>query len=316
MTRPQNSLQTPRFCGAPSFMRLPYTTDLTGADVAVTGLPFDTGSPYRVGCRFGPNALRAISVMLRPINVYRKIDVFDVLTALDYGDSPVVPGETARSFEAMVDHLRTIHAAGVVPLGIGGDHAITFPELQAAAERHGPLSLLLFDAHPDCWGNYLGIEHHAGTWARRAVEHGFVDPANSLIVGLRGSLFEWADHGAAHDLGYEVITMDRMYEMGLPALVDHINARLAGRKTFLSFDLDILDPAFAPGIQTPEAGGMTSRECLAMLRGLNGFELVGADVVECNPSYDSGQITAMVGATVMAELIAMIADHKRGVAEP
>jgi len=311
VTRPDNSLQTPRFCGSPSFLRLPYSSDLTKVDVAVTGLPFDTGSPYRVGCRFGPNALRAISVMLRPVNPYRNVDVFDELTAIDFGDSPVVPGETKRSFDAIVEHLRPVLTAGAVPIGIRGDHAITYPELKAVAEKHGPVSLLLFDAHPDCWGNYLGIEHHAGTWARRAVEHGYVDPNRSIIVGLRGSLFETADHGAAYDLGYEVITMDMMYEMGLSEVVKHINAKLANRKTFLSFDLDILDPAFAPGVQTPEAGGMTSRECLALLRQLDGFDVVGADVVECNPSFDHGQITALAGATVLAEILALVADRRR-----
>ena len=311
MDRPESSLASPRFCGVPTFMRLPYTTDLTGIHAAVTGLPFDTGSPYRVGCRFGPNALRAISVMLRPINPYRGFDVFETLKVVDYGDSPIVPGETARSFDAMEAHLAPILAAGAVPIGIGGDHSITFPELKAVAAAHGPVSLLLFDAHPDCWGNYLGIEHHAGTGARRAAEQGLVDPATSLIVGLRGSLFEWADHGAAHELGYEVLTMDRMYDMGLLAVAAHINARLAGRKTFLSFDIDILDPAFAPGIQTPEAGGMTSREALGLLRALKGMNIVGADVVECNPSFDHAQITALIGATVLAEILALIAEGRR-----
>jgi agmatinase len=310
MSAPVNSLETPRFCGVATYMRLPYTRDLKGVDVAVVGLPFDTGSPYRVGCRFGPRAIRQASVLLRPINPYHDIDVFKTISCVDYGDSIVAPGQTERSFDEMDACLVDIVKAGVIPLGFGGDNAVTYPELKALGERHGPISVLHFDAHTDTWGDYFGQRHNAGTAYRRAVEDGYVDATKSIQAGMRGSLFAREDITQSLDLGYEVITTDRIFEMGIDALAAHILKKLKGRKVFLSLDLDIVDPAYAPGVQIPECGGLSAREMLGLLRKLRGLDIVGADVVECNPMYDHAEITALLGATIGAEILGLIAAHR------
>jgi agmatinase len=310
MTKPVNSLETPRFCGVATYMRLPYTQELQGVDVAVVGLPFDTGSPYRVGCRFGPRAIRQASVLLRPINPYHGIDVFKAISVVDYGDATVAPGQTERSFDLMDECLVDIVKAGVIPLGFGGDNAVTYPELKALGERHGPISVLHFDAHTDTWGDYFGQRHNAGTAYRRAVEDGYVDAKKSIQAGMRGSLFSPEDIQQSLDLGYEVINTDRIFEMGIDQLAAHILKKLKGRKVFLSLDLDIVDPAYAPGVQIPECGGLSAREMLLLLRKLRGLDIVGADVVECNPMYDHAEITALLGATIGAEILALIAAHK------
>jgi agmatinase len=307
---PVNSLEMPRFCGVATYMRLPYTRDLTNVDVAVVGLPFDTGSPYRVGCRFGPRAIRQASVLLRPINPYHDINVFKTINVVDYGDSIIAPGQTERSFEAMDECLVDIVKAGVIPLGFGGDNAVTYPELKALGEKHGPISVLHFDAHTDTWGDYFGQRHNAGTAYRRAVEDGYVDATQSIQAGMRGSLFSPADITQSLDLGYEVINTDLMFKMGMDKLAAHILKKLKGRKVFLSLDLDIVDPAFAPGVQIPECGGVSAREMLGLLRSLRGLNIVGADVVECNPMYDHAEITALLAATIGAEILALIAAHK------
>jgi agmatinase len=309
---PQDSLKSPRFCGITTFMRLPHTTALDGVDVAVVGIPFDTGSPFRVGCRFGPAAVRAMSLMLRPINPYHGLNVFEEVGIVDYGDTQVAPGYLPESFAQIETALAPLAERGVIPLGIGGDHSIALPELRALGKVHGPLAVLHFDSHTDTWDTYFaGQRHSAGTAFRRGVEEGWIDARASLQVGMRGSLFSSEDIQQSIDLGYEVVTTDQMLDGGVDALAARIRERLGRRKVFLSFDLDVVDPAFAPGVQTPEAGGPTAREILRLLRGLGGLDLVGADVVEMNPNYDPGQITALLAATVAAEILALVAVGKR-----
>jgi agmatinase len=309
---PEDSLRTPRFCGIPTFMRLPHTKALDGVDVAVVGIPFDTGSPFRVGCRFGPSAIRAMSLMLRPINPYQALNVFEECAVVDYGDTDVVPGYLPESFERIEATLAPLAVRGVIPVGLGGDHSIALPELRVLGKAHGPLAVLHFDSHTDTWDTYFaGQRHSAGTAFRRGVEEGWIDAPASLQVGMRGSLFSDQDIQQSLDLGYEVVTTDQMLDAGVDALAGRIREKFAGRKVFLSFDLDVVDPAFAPGVQTPEAGGPTAREILRLLRSLRGLDLVGADVVEMNPNYDPGQITALLAATVAAELLALIAARRR-----
>jgi agmatinase len=309
-TLPENSLKRPRFCGINTFMRLPHTTDLTGVDAAVIGIPFDTGSPYRIGCRFAPAAARAISVMLRPYNPYHRINVFEAASFVDYGDATVNPGVTEESFALIEADLAPIVEQGVIPLGIGGDHSVTLPQLRILASRHGALSILHFDAHTDTWDSYLGQKYNAGTAFRRGVEEGLIDAKNSIQIGMRGSLFSPEDIDQSLRLGYEIITTDQIYDLGIPAVIARIREKLGSRKVFISFDNDFVDPAFAPGIQTPESGGPTAREAYLLLRGLGGLNIAGADVVELNPSFDQSQITALFTATVMSEIMALIAISK------
>ena len=311
---PADSLQIPRFCGVPTFMRLGQSPSLDNLDAAIIGLPSDSGAPFRTGARFGPNAVRAMSVMLRPINPYRDgVNIFKALRIGDVGDSAVVPGYLEESLTQIETSIGAIVGAGVVPFAIGGDHSITLAELRAVAAKHGPLALVHFDSHSDTWDSYFaGKRYSAGTPFRRAVEEDIVDASHSITVGLRGSLFALTDISQSVDLGYAVLTTDDVFALGADRLAMRIRERTDGRPVFLTFDLDFVDPAAAPGVQTPEAGGFSAHETLTMLRKLNGLNLVGCDVVETNPLYDGpGQITALLAATVMAELLALLA-YERG----
>jgi agmatinase len=309
---PIDSLETPRFCGVPTFMRLPQATTLEGIDAAIIGLPSDSGAPFRTGARFAPNAVRAMSIMLRPINPYRNVNVFERLRCADAGDSAVVPGYIEESLARLEASVRVLVEAGVTPFGIGGDHSVTLAGLRALAIRHGPLALIQFDSHSDTWDSYFaGKKYSAGTPFRRAVEEGIVAPAHSIQIGMRGSLFRADDVSQSLELGYEVVTTDRMFEMGIPALAARIAERTAGQPAYLTFDLDFVDPAFAPAVQTPEAGGPSAREALDLLRRLQAINLVGCDVVELCPPFDHpAQTTALLAATVLAELLALRAAMK------
>lgn len=307
---PVDSLELPRFCGVPTFMRLPQPTSLDGLDVAVIGLPGDSGSPFRTGARFGPQAIRAMSIMLRPINPYRGgINVFERLRCGDVGDAAVVPGYQEETLERLQASVDALVAKSIRPVCLGGDHSVSLPALRAVAKRHGPVALVHFDSHSDTWDKYFaGKRYSAGTPFRRAVEEGLVDPAASIQVGLRGSLFTPADISQSVDLGYEILTTDDMFALGLEATARRIEARAGDRPCYLTFDLDFVDPANAPGVQTPEAGGPSSREALLLLRDLRTLRLVGCDIVETNPLYDGpGQVTALLAATVAAELMALMA---------
>lgn len=310
---PTDSLNSPRFCGLPSFMRMPYGPELAGLDAAIIGLPSDSGGPFRTGARFAPNAVRAMSVMLRPINPYRgNLNIFEALRIADVGDADVIPGYEIESLELLQAAVAAVVEAGVIPCGIGGDHSVTLAELRAVAARHGPLSLIHFDSHSDTWDSYFGgKKYSAGTLFRRAIEERIVDPSRSIQVGLRGSMFQPTDISQSRDLGFDVVTTDEMFEMGQPALVNRIVARSGGRPTFLSFDMDFVDPSAAPAVQTPEVGGPSARETLGLLRALSNIHLVGCDVVEVNPLYDGpSQITALLAATIMTELLALIASNR------
>lgn len=310
---PVDSLDIPRFCGVSTFMRLPQPQSLADLDAAVIGLPSDSGSPFRTGARFGPQAIRNLSVMLRPINPYRgNVNVFERLRVADVGDAAVVPGYQEESLARLEEAVAVLVAAGIRPVSLGGDHSVSLPALRAVAKRHGPLALVHLDSHSDTWESYFaGKAYSAGTPFRRAVEEGLVDPSRSIQVGLRGSLFRPDDVSQSLDLGYDVVTTDAMFELGLEATARRIEERVGGAPCYLTFDLDFVDPASAPGVQTPEAGGPSAREALRLLRAVKGLRLMGCDVVETNPLFDGpGQITALLAATVAAELLAIMATER------
>lgn len=304
---PEDSLQSPRFTGPPTFARLPLVHSLDGVDVAVVGVPFDTGVTYRVGGRFGPNAVRAASVMLRPYNPNLDVKPFDVLSCIDHGDIAIVPGYTERSYGAIEAAVRPIVEAGIVPLLIGGDHACTLPHLRATRSR-GPVAVIDFDSHTDAWDSYFGESYNHGTWMRRAIEEGLVDVAHSIEVGLRGSLYEAADWtGLRSELGLEYLTTEDVFRLGPEAVAAAIRARVGDRPAFISFDIDVVDPAHAPGTGTPEAGGPSARDMLAILRGLIGIDFVGFDVVEVIPAYDPAGQTATLAANLAYEMLSLVA---------
>jgi len=311
---PEDSMKSPRFTGPSTFARLPYVRTLEDVDLAIVGVPFDTGVTYRVGGRFGPNAVRAASVMLRPYNANLDIKPFEVLSCVDYGDVAIVPGYTERSYAAIEQEVSPIVEAGVVPLLIGGDHACTLPHLRATGSR-GPVAVIDFDSHTDAWDSYFGEKYNHGTWMRRAIEEGLVDVAHSIEVGLRGSLYEAADWtGLRDELGLDYLTTEDVFAIGPEATAQRIRERVGDRPAFISFDIDVVDPAYAPGTGTPEAGGPSAHDLLAVLRRLTGIGFVGFDVVEVIPAYDPAGQTATLAANLAYEMLSLVALNRRSAA--
>ncbi|TML84563.1 MAG: agmatinase [Actinobacteria bacterium] len=287
-------------------MRAPYVTDLTGVDAVAFGIPFDTGTSYRTGPRFGPEAIRSASSLIRPYHPVLRVDVVETLSIVDYGDLPVSPGHTERTYAQVEEAMQPLLAADVFPLALGGDHSITLAELRALARKHGPLCLVQLDAHGDTWDEYFGQKYFHGTTFKRAVEENLLDPRGSVQAGMRGSLYGPGDIRAAEDLGFTVIQSEELRALGPEAYGRLVKANVGERPVFLSFDVDFLDPAFAPGTGTPEVAGFSTAEALAFLRSLRGVRLAGCDVVEVSPPYDGrGQQTALAAANVGFELLAL-----------
>jgi len=302
----------PRFTGIGSFMRLPQVTDMEGVDAAVVGIPFDTGVSYRIGGRFGPAAIREASRLLRPFHAEHEIEIFDFLSVVDAGDLPVVPGNIEATYKVIVDGLKPILEAGVVPLSLGGDHGITLGEVRAVAKKHGPVGLIDFDSHTDTWDSYWGGERYThGTWCKRAIEEGLIDTKRAVQVGIRGGLYGSEDRGGARALGLHLIPTEELLTRGVDDVLPEVRERLGKGPVFLSFDIDSVDPGFAPGTGTPEVGGPTSRDALRLVRGLTGIEFVGFDLVEVMPQYDSGEVTSLLAGTLVHEFLALLALRRR-----
>jgi agmatinase len=296
----------PRFAGVRTFMRAPHTTDLAGVDAAVYGIPFDTATTYRTGTRFGPEGIRSASALLRPYNPALEVNVVETLSIVDFGDLPVSPGDTERTYGQVEQALAPLVEAGVFPLALGGDHSVTLAELRVLARRHGPLALIQLDAHGDTWDEYFGQRYFHGTTFLRAVEEKLIEPGASTQAGLRGSLYSAEDLESARELGFAVLSCDQLRTLGPGSFASLVRERIGTRPVFLSFDVDVLDPAFAPGTGTPEVGGLSTAEALAFVRALRGIQLVGADVVEVSPPYDGpGQPTALAAANVAYELLSL-----------
>jgi agmatinase len=308
---PEDSLRSPRFTGIPTFARLPYVRTLEDVDLAVIGVPFDTATTYRTGGRFGPNAVRSASVMLRPFNPAQEVSPFEILSCVDYGDIAIVPGSTPRSYEAIEREVSPVVEAGVIPLLIGGDHACTLPHLRATRSK-GPVAVIMFDSHTDAWDNHFGEKYTHGTWMRRAIEEGLVDTAHSIEVGLRGQLYDSADWTVLTDeLGLDYVPCRDLLRDGVDAVTARIRDRIGDRQAFISFDIDVVDPAFAPGTGTPETGGISSAQALELIRGLHGIDFVGFDVVEVIPAYDPGGVTATLSANLAFEMLSLAAVWRR-----
>jgi len=289
-------------------MRLPNNRDLPNAAAAIVGAPFDTGASFRAGARFGPESIRSASHLLRPYNPSQDVSIFEHLSVIDYGDVTVVPGFIEESYAEIEKGLAEIHRAGVVPIVLGGDHSIALPELRAAAGTHGPLALVQFDSHADTWDAYFGKKYNHGTVFKRAVEEGLLRPEHSIQVGMRGSLYDAGDLEESRRLGLELLTTDDVRGIGVPATIERIRDRVGDAKLYVSFDVDFVDPAYAPGTGTPEIGGFTSREAQVFVRSLRGLDIVGCDVVEVYPQYDGpGQVTSLLAANIAYELLTLVA---------
>jgi agmatinase len=304
--RPLDAQVIPRFAGIRTFMRAPHTTDLEGVDAAVYGIPFDTATSYRTGPRFGPEGIRSASGLLRPYNPALDVNVVEALSIVDLGDVPVSPGDTERTYAQVEAALAPVVEAGVFPLALGGDHSITLAELRAVARVHGRVALVQLDAHGDTWEEYFGQKYFHGTTFKRALEEGLLDPHASVQAGMRGSLYGADDIDSARELGFAVLSADDLRALGPDGYGRLVREKTAGKPVFLSFDVDFLDPAFAPGTGTPEVGGFSTAEALAVLRALRGIRLAAADVVEVSPPYDGpGQQTALAAANVAYELLSL-----------
>ena len=304
--RPVDALLYPRFAGVRTFMRLPHVTDPAALGAAVVGIPFDTATSFRTGARFGPEAVRSASALLRPYHPVLDVDVLEALSVADYGDLPVAPGDTEGTYRRIEDGLAPLVDAGAFTLAIGGDHSITLAELRALAVRHGPMALVQLDSHTDTWEAYFDQPYFHGTTFKRAAEEGLIEPGASVQAGMRGSLYGPSDLEDARALGFQVIQSEELRALGPDGYARAVRARVGDRPVFFSFDIDFLDPAFAPGTGTPEVAGFSTAEALALLRALRGIRLVGCDVVEVSPPYDGpGAPTATAAANVALDLLAL-----------
>jgi agmatinase len=310
---PVDAMVFPRFSGLRTFMRLPHVTDLMGVDFAIVGIPFDTGATYRVGARFGPEGIRSASVLLRPFHPELNINIFEHLSGVDYGDLAIVPGYLPESHAKITEQLLPILEAGVTTIGLGGDHSVTLPELRAVAQKFGPVGLIHFDSHGDVWHGYFGGKDTHGTPIRRAIEEGLIDASRSSQIGLRGSVYELEDIQMSRDLGFQVFTASEMRQVGLAEVITAVKQRAGGGPCFLTFDIDFVDPTFAPATGTPEVGGFNSWESQYLLRGLQGINFVAFDLVEVSPPYDTpGATTALLAANLVYEFLGLLAKSRSG----
>ena len=304
---PPDAFETPRFSGPRTFMRLPHVRDLEGVDVAIVGIPTDGAVVYRSGARFGPEGIRSASVMLRNFNPLLGVDVVERLSLVDYGDVPTVPGSTADSLERSERALAEVVDAGVTTLCLGGDHTVLLAELRALARKHGPLALIQLDSHHDLWDEYFGQKLFHGSVVRRAVEEGLVDPSRSIQAGLRGSLGSAEEAGYPVELGIDALTYEELAALGPAGFSQRVRNRVGDAPCFLSFDIDFVDPAYAPGTGTPEVGGPSSREALTYVRSLAGLDFRAFDCVEVSPPFDPAGQTAFVAANACFEMLSLLA---------
>ena len=310
-SKQRNSSDSPRFAQPATFMRLPHQTDLTGVDVAILGVPFDSGTSYRSGARLGPREIRAQSSLIRPYSIFQKISPFETLTVVDAGDVDAPPVGIEQAYAAIEQGVRRVLDAGATPMIVGGDHSISLPVLRALAVRHGPLSLIQFDAHIDTWGDYFGGKYFHGSPFRRAIEEGVLKDGGYVQVGIRGPMYgEEEDFAFQNAHGVSMIDIRQVKTDGVARTVERVRDLVHG-PVYVTFDIDAVDPAFAPGTGTPEVGGLTSYEAQELVRGLAGLDIAGCDVVEVAPQFDGpGQITALLAANLMFELLCVIAKKR------
>jgi agmatinase len=303
---PLDGSLVPRYAGLSTFARLPRREDVNRMDVAVLGVPFDSGVSYRPGARFGPAHIRQSSRLLRPYNPALEVSPFGTQQVVDAGDLTVNPFNIQQAIAQIEAGARELGASAKL-LVLGGDHTIALPVLRAMHALHGPIAVLHFDAHLDTWDTYFGEPYTHGTPFRRASEEGLLDREHCLHIGIRGPLYSPADLGDTVDLGFRTVHCVELETLGVAGTIERMRARLGDRPIYVSVDIDVLDPAHAPGTGTPEAGGMSSRELLAVLRGLAGANVVSADIVEVSPAYDHAEITGIAAAHVGYELLSVLA---------
>jgi agmatinase len=315
VTDPIDPTRSPRFAQIATFARLPHRKELSGAKSAFIGIPWDDATSFRSGAREGPSAIRNHSRLLRSYHLFQRVYPFRILDTIDYGDIDPVPGFLDDTFRRIESEMTPVFRSGVVPFIGGGDHSITLPVLRAQKAATGrPVRLVHFDAHYDTWDSYWGDKRYThGTWVRRSYEEGLIEPGQVFQVGIRSSLYSEEDVTNNARYVQRTFTTEEIDEQGIPGVATALVRLVSGGPVYVSVDIDVLDPAFAPGTGTPEPGGLSSRELVRLLRAFRGLEIIGFDVVEVAPQYDhTGQVTALAAAHVLYEGLAALARHRQG----
>ncbi len=308
--KPVSGFDLPRYAGIPTFMRLPHVPldEVDDVQIGLIGVPWDGGTTNRAGARHGPRQIRDLSTLVRNVHHVSGIRPFDLANCADLGDTPVNPIDLQDTIGRIEAFYGQVHAAGILPLSAGGDHLASLPILRAIAGKR-PVGMVHFDAHTDTNDRYFG-EHKLthGTPFRRAIEEGLLDPRRTVQIGIRGSLYTSHDMDWGLEQGIRVITIEEFYDLGVEAVIQEARRVVGDGATYLSFDVDGLDPVYAPGTGTPEIGGFTTHEAQRMIRGMRGVNLVGGDVVEVAPPFDPSGATALVGATMMYEILCLLSE--------
>jgi agmatinase len=302
--QPVDALVYPRFSGIATFMRLPAATTADDLDIALVGIPYDGGTTYRPGPRFGPRAVREQSAMIRPWNPVLNLNPFAKWRIADCGDLSINPLSIDDTFKRITSQLHDVLATGARTACVGGDHSILLPILRAIHKRFGKVALVQLDAHNDTWSGYFGSPHSHGTPVRRAVEEGLLLPEQTLQVGLRGQVYSKDDFDFGREHGFRVITSEEFHRGGIP-LVKRALKKLKDVPVYITLDIDVVDPAFAPGTGTPQVGGLSSAQILELVRSLKGLNIMGCDLVEVSPPYDNGSITSLLAANLLYELLCL-----------
>jgi guanidinopropionase len=303
-----NPMFSPRYTQIATFMRAPLVTEYSGLDIALVGVPFDGGVSNRTGARQGPGQIREMSRLIRPVHHVTRINPYELCKIADVGDVPLTrPHSQEDAREDIESFFRNLHDEGVTPLAAGGDHSITYPIFKGLATGQ-PIGLIHIDAHTDTWDELFGSKLSHGAPFRRAVEDGLLDPRRTVQIGIRGAQVPMEGWDYSREKGMRVIFIEELDELGMQGVVAEARRVVGDGPTYISFDVDALDPAFAPGTGTPEVGGLTTREAQALIRGLRGLNLIGGDVVEVAPPYDPAGHTALVAATMMFEILCLLAE--------
>jgi guanidinopropionase len=314
--QPLDGTVTPRFAGPVTFMRLPQIEDASILDIALLGVPFDLGTTNRPGARHGPRDIRHMSSIIRRVHPVTRIEPCRLCRIADAGDTPTNPADLMQSLTMIEDRVAEIRGKGAWTLALGGDHLVSLPILRGIAKAQpglGPLGMVHFDAHSDTNDTYFGgMRYTHGTPFRRAIEEGLLDPKRIVQIGIRGSLFDPEDMNWAVETGVRIIKIEEFEALGVEATIAEARRVVGDGPSYLTFDVDSLDPAFAPGTGTPEIGGLTPREAQRLLRGLRGLQIIGADVVEVAPPFDQSGGTALIGANMMFEILCLMAESRAG----
>jgi agmatinase len=302
--QPVDALVYPRFSGVATFMRLPHVPRAEELDIALIGIPYDGGATYRSGPRFGPRHVRDQSCIIRPWNPVLNLNPFEKWRIGDCGDLSINPLSIEDTFQRITQQLDGVLESGTRTACVGGDHSILLPILRSIHKRFGPIGLIQFDAHNDTWSGYFGSPHSHGTPVRRAVEEGLLAIKDVLQIGLRGQVYSKDDFDFGRKQGFKVVTSEEFHRGGVSLVRRHLK-KLGKRPVYITLDIDVVDPAFAPGTGTPQVGGLSSAQIIELVRSLQGLNIVGCDLVEVSPPYDNGEITSLLGANLLYELICL-----------